>query len=213
MKAIIFDFDGTIGNSFTVALEIAHSITKRHQLVSPEEVLRFRQLKMLDVAIELEIPKWQWPFLLMRGRRQMDKRLKEILPFEGIDQILETLYTDNFQLFIVSSNSNRNINQFLMNNKLDNYFTKVYGGIGLLGKARALKHIMKINNLAKSEAVYVGDEPRDIEASKEVGIPCISVSWGYNSPSLLNKYRPLKVVDTPEQLIVVLKTLDSLDNR
>jgi phosphoglycolate phosphatase len=200
MRAFIFDFDGTIGDSFKVAVEIAHEITHRSQLVMPEEVARLRKLRMLDVARELKIPKWRWPMLLIRGRSLMTKRLKEVQPFPGIVPVLRTLHDEGYELYIMSSNSDRNIERFLVDNDITTIFKRVYSGVGLLGKARALRHILKHNNLLAKDVMYIGDEPRDIESSRQVGMPCVAVAWGFNAPELLKDHAPMALVDTPELL-------------
>jgi phosphoglycolate phosphatase-like HAD superfamily hydrolase len=205
MRAIIFDFDGTIGDSFKVAVEIGHAITHRSQLVLPEEVVRLRKLRMLDVARELKLPKWQWPFLLVRGRRQMSKRLREVQPFPGIDGVLRELRRDGYDLYIMSSNSQRNIQRFMTAHGMITYISKIYSGVSLLGKARALRGILKETKLSPKDVIYVGDEVRDVEAANRVGMPCVAVAWGYNAPELLTEQAPMVVVRTIEQLQHVLE--------
>jgi phosphoglycolate phosphatase-like HAD superfamily hydrolase len=205
MRAIIFDFDGTIADSFKLTVEIVHKITHRSQLVMPEEVTRLRKLRLPEVAQELKIPKWQWPFILMRGRRQMAKRLVEVQPFPGINDTFKVLVQDNYQLYIMSRNRKSTIQRFLVEHGLSSYFKEVYGGVSLLRKANALEKIMKVNQLDKDDVIYVGDEPHDIQASKKVGIPCVAVGWGFSAPVLLAEYAPMVVVRTAEQLEHVLE--------
>lgn len=205
MRAIIFDFDGTLGDSLAVVIEIAHTITNRPQLVLPEEVERMRTLRLLDVAKELRIPKWRWPYLLFRGRALMSARLAEVLPFPGIEEVIRALHEDGYQLYIMSSNSAKTIERFLLEHGMSSYFTKVYGGVGLLSKANSMRRILKKNNLVPDETIYVGDEPRDIDASKLIGIPCVAVAWGYNTADLLAEHAPMVVVRTTAQLQKVLE--------
>lgn len=200
MKTIIFDFDGTLVDSFKVAIEVAHELTNREILVQPEEIVRLRQLRLLDVAKELKLPRWQWPFLLIRGRRMMTKRLDEVLPFEDMPSVIQNLHGSGYKLLVMSSNSQVNVQRVLNNRNLSQYFSYIKGGIGLMGKAKGLRELMAQEKLELKNCVYIGDEPRDIEGSRKVGMPCISVTWGFNAPELLKDHHPLAVVDTPKQL-------------
>ncbi len=205
MRTVIFDFDGTIGDSFKIILEIGHELTHHKLLRNPEEIERLKNEKILKIADELGIKKYQWPILLFRGRKMMTKRLGEVKPFDGIKDVLHKLKKNGFRLFIISSNSNDNIEKFLKRYKLNDIFEDVHGGVGIFGKARALKKLIKKFDIDKETTVYVGDEPRDITSSREAGIPCISVSWGFNTEDLLLKSNPMVVVRSSDELLKVLQ--------
>jgi phosphoglycolate phosphatase len=135
----------------------------------------------------------------------MTKRLAEIKPFPGVENVLATLQKDGYSIYIMSSNSESNIEKFLVTNNMRDYFTKIYGSIGLLGKARALRHIIAQNKFETDDVIYIGDEPRDIIAAKQVGVPCVAVAWGYNSPELLVDHSPMVIVKNAKQLLSVLQ--------
>ena len=205
MKTVIFDFDGTLVDSFKVAIEVAHELTHRSILVQPEEIVRLRQLRLLDVARELKLPRWQWPFLLIRGRRMMTKRLDEVLPFADMPAVIKDLHSKGYNLLVMSSNSQVNVQRVLDNRSLSQYFSYIKGGIGLMGKSKGLRELIRQENLDIANCIYVGDEPRDVEGSRKVGMLCVSVTWGFNAPELLRDHHPLAVVDTPQQLRKELK--------
>ena len=205
MKSIIFDFDGTLVDSFKVAIEVAHELTHRSLLVQPEEIVRLRQLRLLDVAKELKLPRWQWPFLLYRGRRMMTRRLGELLPFAEMPAVIKDLHSSGYKLLVMSSNSQVNVQKVLDARSLSQYFSSIKGDIGLMGKPKGLRELIKQDNLDLADCIYIGDEPRDIEGSRKVGMPCISVTWGFNAPELLRNHQPLAVVNTPQELRKELK--------
>jgi phosphoglycolate phosphatase-like HAD superfamily hydrolase len=107
---------------------------------------------------------------------------------------------------IISTNSTSNINSFLARCGFSGYFQSVYGSIGLLNKTSALKKILKKNSLKAVDAVYVGDEVRDIEAAKKVNVPVVSVTWGFNESDRLVKEGPMVVVRTRPELLKVLES-------
>jgi len=57
-KLIIFDFDGTIGDTGKVSLEVYDIISKRHgfQVLSPEEIEFFRTLPIKTRMKKMDIP-------------------------------------------------------------------------------------------------------------------------------------------------------------
>jgi phosphoglycolate phosphatase len=200
MRAVIFDFDGTIADSLKVLVEVAHDITGKIQLVDADELQRLRAMRLKDVAEELQIPKWRWPFLVIQGRRKMANRMKEVQPFPGIADVLSTLQATKYEIFMVTSNSQRNVDRFLATTGMGAYFAQVYGNVGIFGKARVLKKVLRQHNLQPRDAMYVGDEPRDVEAAKKAGIPCVAVTWGYSSGNILNEHTPMVVVHDIKQL-------------
>jgi phosphoglycolate phosphatase len=205
VKTVIFDFDGTIADSFAVVVAIFHELTHRSQLVMPEEIVRLRKMRLLDVAREEHISGWRIPYLILLGRRRMTKRLSEVQVFGGMSDTIKNLQDDGYQLFIMSSNSTANVRRFLQQRELSKYFTNVYGGVGLFGKARALRKVLYQNHLTATDCVYIGDEPRDIEASESAGMGCIAVSWGFNAAQLLREHQPVAVVNTPEKLLSTIR--------
>jgi phosphoglycolate phosphatase-like HAD superfamily hydrolase len=50
-----------------------------------------------------------------------------------------------------------------------------------------------------------GDETKDIEAARKIGIKVISVSWGYNSSQALAAEHPDFLIYRPEELLQVLE--------
>jgi phosphoglycolate phosphatase-like HAD superfamily hydrolase len=105
---------------------IFHELTHRSQLVMPEEIVRLRKMRLLDVAREEHISGWRIPYLILLGRRRMTKRLSEVQVFGGMSDTIKNLQDDGYQLFIMSSNSTANVRRFLQQRELSKYFTNVY---------------------------------------------------------------------------------------
>ncbi len=202
MRAVIFDFDGTIADSFNTVVAIAYHLTKNQKLADTDRVgwMRDNNMGLAQAIKSLNIPKWKWPWLLARGRALMAKQIHQVPVFDGIDDVLKALHSEQFQMFIISSNSRSNVEKFLLEKGLLPYFDKVYGGAGLFNKAKIINKLLKLESLNPNEVIYVGDEVRDIMAAKQSGIPSIAVSWGYNAHDLLAESGPTFVVDSPIQL-------------
>lgn len=202
-RAIVFDFDGTIADSFPVALEIFYALTHTGPLPD-EDMTRLRGMTLIQVARELKIPMYVVPFLLIRGRAMMRKRMHEITMIDGMEEVIREL-SEMYTLFILSSNSQRNITMMLAKYQLVDCFDEIHGSVPLLGKARRLRQIMKRHKLVPIETWYVGDEARDIEAARKSHMKTVAVSWGYNNIHVLKSHMPDALVFTPDELSNCLK--------
>lgn len=204
MKTLIFDFDGTIADSFGVLLATFERVVNQSKPLSDEEVARLRGKSLKQIIKILNIKSWQLPRLLLKSRRDIKRRFGEVKPFEGLPEIIKQLHNDEFEMYIVSTNNAKVIDQFLKTNQIDGCFHRVYGDIGLGGKARALSKVIKNHRLNKADCTYIGDEVRDIEAAKKVGIRSVSVGWGFNFPEALQKAKPSALAQHPEDLLQIL---------
>lgn len=201
---LLFDFDGTIADSFAVLLEIFHELTNQSLDEDPDKIAYLRQLPVPKVIKELKVPPLQIPRLIVKGRKMMGQHIHEIPLIEGMDTAIEKLYAHGFHLFITSSNSPVNVKAFLKAKQLDGYFEKVYGGIGLFNKAGAIKRIMRQNRLQGELVIYIGDEARDVEAARRAGVAMAAVGWGINDPRLLALHHPNIIADSPQKLYNIL---------
>ena len=187
MRRIIFDFDGTIADSLPVAIEIAKEVLGLEP--TKEEIELYRNMTAKQILKVAKIPFYRLPRLIVKGRALIKKRTNEIKIFEGFEEIINQLSNEH-KLYVVSSNGASVINEFLVKHNILNAFSGVFGNVGVFSKAQALKKVMAKEGFSSNQAVYVGDEVRDIEAAKKVKIPIIAVTWGYNGEKIINSYSP-----------------------
>jgi phosphoglycolate phosphatase len=200
MAHLIFDFDGTIGDSFELVMEIAYELTGIQPL-DHLEVSRLRHLPIMKAIRELGVPLHRVPRLLLHGRHLMSERMQEVHPFAGIPQTLQRLHEQGHDLRILSSNSEQNVRSFLQANGLEHYFASVHGGVGVLNKAAAIKKVLRHDQLQADACFYIGDEVRDVIAAQKVHVRSIAVSWGYQAADALRTHRPFAIVATPGELV------------
>lgn len=204
VKIIIFDFDGTIADSFSVLYEIIKQLAGDEGIFefSAGQIAKARDLPMREVIFQLKISKWRLPFLARKIQKLFAKRISEVLPIDGIIPVLNVLKKRGYVLGVLSSTHKEILEQFMKNNQVD-VFTFLHSERNVFGKAKILKKILKDYKFKSAEAVYVGDESRDIDAAREVGMRCVSVSWGFNSKKMLKKYKPNYLIDKPEELLTI----------
>jgi len=206
MSAIIFDMDGTIADSFDYVSEFLVEQAKLPPLTD-EQKRSLRGLSMRDMAHQLGYHWWDAPRLFIRGRQRMRHSIKSknLQAFAGMPEVIRKLHNEGHELFILSTNSLRNVHHFLDDQKIHKYFLEIYAGVGVFSKAPGLRQLLKQQHLTPEEAIYVCDELRDIEAAQAVGVRTIAVTWGFARRGRLVAIRPTALADTPAELMRILE--------
>lgn len=207
-KVILFDFDGTIADSFENFLEIADRLADKYYFpkIERNEIEKLREEDARSLLKRFKIPFYKIPFLASDMKKMQQEKIENIHPFPRLDSVLSKLKNSGFTLGIVTSNGKENVEKFLKNNGM-NYFSYIHSDTSIFGKDKVLSHFMKKHSLKPSDIVYVGDEIRDIQASKKVGIPIISVTWGFNSKKGLENSKPNFLIGQPKELAEILEKL------
>ncbi|MEM6254586.1 MAG: HAD hydrolase-like protein [Cyanobacteria bacterium P01_D01_bin.156] len=202
MTVLIFDFDGTIADTLDTIVTITNRLAANYGYpqTTPERLKYLRTLSTAELLEQSNVPLFQVPFLMRRVRRELRNEIHSINTFPKLHEVLVTLAADGHTMMIASSNAPSTIHTFLKHHDLVQVFTQVYGNIGLLGKARSLRRIMRRHRLVPEEILYVGDETRDIESAHCQGLAVASVSWGFSDRIALEAQGPTFLVDAPDEL-------------
>jgi phosphoglycolate phosphatase len=205
-KAVIFDFDGTIADSLHAALRIGNRLAPEYgyRPVQAGEIEALRRLPYRKVAAHIGLAWHKIPRVATRIRSELSSRLEEVQPIAGLPGVLSELRARGFRLGILSSNSRSNVQRFLDAHGLDD-FEFISTASSVWGKQRRLRAVLKSRGLAASDVVYVGDEVRDIEATKALGVRVIAVTWGYTAREHLAAHGPDHLVDRPDELLQILR--------
>lgn len=201
VRTLIFDFDGTLADTLGIAIVEIKKFRSGDRAIDDAEIERLRGMTARHAFKAVGIHWWQMPGIVYRARKIVSQQIGSIKSFDGMLDVLRRLHERGLRMIIVSSNSTKNINQFLQNNKMDVYFDQVYGGTGVFDKGGALRKVIRANKLDLQECRYIGDEVRDIEAARKAGLHSVSVTWGYNNRSALQAAAPEVLIDQPKDLL------------
>ncbi|PMB51840.1 carotenoid oxygenase [Fischerella thermalis CCMEE 5201] len=205
-KVIIFDFDGTIADTVDALVSIANRLAKEfgYVQITPEELALLRNLTSREIINYSGISVFKIPFLVKKVKGELKSKIPELKPIPGMKEALIDLKNAGHHLGIITSNSKDNVTEFLRINELDNLFEFIYSGITIFGKTTIINNVLKQKQLKPEEVIYVGDETRDIEASKKANIKVVAVTWGFNSPEVLAKQNPNYLIHHPSELLDVV---------
>lgn len=207
-KVILFDFDGTIADTYQAVANITNQLSTEfgYKVLDQEELLLIKNLSSREIVKRSEISIFKLPFLVRRIRAELSKEIAELESIQDIKQVLFELKHRGYVLGIVTSNIKENVDIFLAKNQLDSLFRYIYSGTAIFGKHRVINQVIREHKLNRSDVIYIGDETRDIRSARKSRVRAIAVSWGFNSAEVLQEYQPDYLVNCPQELLEAIAT-------
>lgn len=205
----IFDLDGTLLNTIN---DLAASTNYALRSVglpehTVEDVRRFvgnGVRKLMERAIENgdKNPLFEKAYSIFR-QHYLEHGLDTTEPYAGIVDMLEELNRRGKNIAVVS-NKFYAATQELVRHFFGEYVKVAIGERENIRKKPApdtVVEALKLLGVDKENAVYIGDSEVDIQTARNVGIPCISVLWGFRDRSFLVKNGAQTFIDAPSKLI------------
>ncbi len=210
IRHIFFDLDGTLVDSLATFVKIGNELAIRYGYtpLDDNKVRELLKLPMKKRIKQLGVPLYKLPKISLEILSRFHSHASQLQPIEGIRELLLGLKEAGYTLTIISSNSVPNIKAFLKANQLE-VFEGIYSCNNLFGKHKTIKWILSKKNINKQEVIYVGDEQRDIEACKRVGVKVIAVTWGFDSLELLKEVGPDCIANKPTDIEKLLADLSN----
>lgn len=201
----MFDFDGTLADSFPWVMSVANDIAGQYHLgqIGQENVEALRYYSASQLIKRMKVPLWKVPLMVRRFRAVMTQQIQQINLFEGMDQVLSDLSRRGCILAIISSNSASNVRQVLGpdNAKRIEYYEC---GVSLFGKSARIRKVLWQSRVGPGQAILIGDESRDGEAARKTGIAFGAAGWGYTSAEALRAESPSAVFQQPLDILQTL---------
>ncbi len=190
-KLVIFDMDGTLADSFPWFTRVLNSVADKYRFrrVGPHEVETLQSLSARDMLEWLGVPLWKAPKIARHMRALKTQHLHEIALFPGVDRLLAELAARGVLLAIVSSDSEDNVRRTLGPHNAAR-FAHYACRSSMFGKPAKFRTILRRSGVPTTQTIAVGDETRDAEAARAVGVAFGAVSWGYASLDALRAHKP-----------------------
>jgi phosphoglycolate phosphatase len=204
---IAFDFDGTLVDTFAVALAIFNDLAAEfgHQPVTDPGLARLTPTRQF--FRQHGVRPWRARRLARTVLDEMARRKDTIRAVPGLATILHDLQSSGYRLGIVSSNREAHIQERLAAHGMGSLFDFLVVSPRIFGKARLLKRLARDQHLLPAQLTYVGDELRDMEAAGVAGVKAIGVTWGFHARELLQTATPPPhtICETPAALRTALE--------
>lgn len=197
---IVFDFDGTLVDSLEHSIAAFRRIAPRFRLNLDLDLATARTIPTRDLFRQMGVRFWKLPRLIRAFQSEAALDAPNLKLFPGIAGLLADLAVRGVRLGILSSNREDAIRACLRANEVEDRFAYVIGYPKLFGKAKALRRILKAEQIDRRSLLYVGDESRDVLAAKKANVASAAVTWGFHAESLLVASEPRYLVRNPDDL-------------
>lgn len=130
-------------------------------------------------------------------------------PYDGIEALLMRLKAEGYPMAIVSNKADLVV-ALLRKLYFDTLIPVAVGETeGVLRKPAPDMVIEGLRRLGLpgAKAVYVGDSEVDLQTARNVGIPCLSVTWGFRSIQQLKEAGAQNLAHTPDELYETISQL------
>ena len=190
-RLAIFDFDGTLADSFPFFIRVFNQIAEKHGFrgIDPDLAPTYRSYDARQMMEQVGLPAWKLPLVARSFISLMRENVSSIPLFDHVDDMLLHLANRGATLAIVSSNSYDNVVRILgpTNAKLISQFEC---GVSIFGKASRIRKALKKTGIPSCEAIYIGDQVADLEAARKEKVAFGAVSWGYATIESLRGHSP-----------------------
>ena len=215
IRLIIFDFDGTLGDTRrNIVTTMQMTIAELHLPNRSEEECAatiglpltecFRTL-FPDIQEEL-IPRCAETY-----RRFFNENLKTIQPeaFPGIVETLSVLHQNGFTLTIASSRSRNSLMELTRNMGIADYISYILGADDVKEAKPKPEPVLKTladMHYDASQTLVVGDMAVDVLMGANAGAKTCGVTWGNGTRDELVQAGADYIIDNIEELIGIVKT-------
>ena len=123
-------------------------------------------------------------------------------PYDGIVELLEDLKQAGIHCAVVSNKADyavKALNEIYFKGLLEAGVGEK-DGIARKPAPDEVDEVLRLLNMERNRAVYIGDSEVDIETAANAGMDCIGVSWGYRDRKWLQECGAEVIVDDVSQL-------------
>lgn len=209
-KAILFDLDGTLtdsGEGITKSVQYAlerigkpePDLQKLRVFVGPPLIEQFEEYAGIDEktarrAVEIYRERYA-PIGIYEN---------ELYP--GIEDMLARLKNRGYKIGIASSKPENFVKIVAEYFHIESYFDEIVGSEpegGRTNKTEVIEEALRRMGLTdhRDQVIMVGDKEHDVFGARRAGLECIAVSYGYGTKEELENARPLKIVNSAEEIL------------
>lgn len=201
-KLYVFDFDGTLVNTFYDSVIAYNKALEKHGL----PLYEYDSLDDVDYHDFTSNMTSNMDVLETYGEILTNDKKLYTQPYPHVREVLKQLADNGKELAICSNRLQNQLLEYTQQFFEDIPFTHIIGYIpdgGFKPQPQVINRILDNVEYERDEILYIGDKQEDIETAQNVGLDMVIVTWGQgNKETYDNKY-PIKVIDNINQMLEI----------
>ena len=212
VKLIIFDFDGTLGDTRRTIVTTWQMTMRALNLPLRDEadIAATIGFTLADSTSRMfpDLTEEQVGECVNTYRRTFDENKKMFIPqlFPGVAQTLSTLKQKGITMSVASSRSSKSLNEFLREMGVSNNMSYVLGA-DMVEKAKPdpepVLTTLAALRIPSSQTLVVGDMPVDIQMGKAAATLTCGVTWGNSNRQELQEAEADFIIDDISELLKI----------
>ena len=130
------------------------------------------------------------------------------VPYEGVREVLHTLQAEGWTIAVASNKFDEGTQKLVATIFPEVEFKSIYGnreGFPLKPDKALLDLIIAECGATAESTVMIGDSGVDMQTAKNAGVRSVGCTWGFRSREELEKYGADHIIDSPLELLNILK--------
>ena len=207
-ELVIFDMDGTILYTLDDICDGVNASLSKHGLpVRTKDEIRRHIGNGIRHEIESSVPEGTKESMIDAVFHDFHAWYEihcndRTRPYDGIVELLEDLKQAGIHCAVVSNKADyavKALNEIYFKGLLEAGVGEK-DGIARKPAPDEVDEVLRLLNMERNRAVYIGDSEVDIETAANAGMDCIGVSWGYRDRKWLQECGAEVIVDEVSQL-------------
>lgn len=210
--AVLFDLDGTLTDSAPGIIETLQYALIKQNITPPDDLQFVLGPPLMDTFINTFHMSQQAAQKTYQCyyQKYAEKGMYQNSVFEGVKEMLSALKKQGKKLAVATSKSEDFAKEIINHFGLSQYFDCIAGNYLNTrdSKEKVVRYALEQLQVSANSAVLVGDRMYDIIGGKKAGVMVIGVLYGYGKKEELEQYGADIIVQTPQDIVDVILSLD-----
>lgn len=127
-------------------------------------------------------------------------------PYDGVCDLLVNLRETGVKTAVISNKADFAV-KILCDKYFPGLFDVVFGereGVKRKPSPDAVNEVLRLLDMRREDAVYIGDSEVDIKTAQNSGMDGIIVAWGFREPEFLRENGAERIVETPQEIYNII---------